>query len=258
MKKMTKLFSLLLAATLILALFAGCSNKSAASGSGLTTIESGKLTISTSPDFPPFEYTDDAGNIIGIEPEIMTLICDKLGLKLQIDAMDFNSALMAAENGKSDAVVSGVTVREDRKALYDFTTSYTTITQAIVCKDGAGITMENLGEHSIGVQAGTTGQEFVEEDFGTDHVIAYDTYSLVFQALNNGQIDCIVMDDAVAKAYLATNPGLVMSTTNYEPENYAFGFHKGNEALVKAVNDALNDLIKDGTVQSIIDKYMAE
>ena len=259
MKKLTKILSLILAVALLCAFAAGCSGKSGGSAaSGLTTIESGKLTISTSPDFPPFEYTDDAGNIIGIEPEIMTIICEKLGLALQIDAMDFNSALMAAENGKSDAVVSGVTVREDRKALYDFTTSYTTITQAIVCKDGAGITMANLGEHSIGVQAGTTGQEFVEEDFGTDHVIAYDTYSLVFQALNNGQIDCIVMDDAVAKAYLATNPGLVMTTTTYEPEEYAFGFHKGIEALVKAVNDALQELINDGTVQSIIDKYMTE
>ena len=224
----------------------------------LTTIEKGKLTISTSPDFPPFEYTDDNGNVIGIEPELMTMICEKLGLELQIDAMDFNSALLAAENGKSDAVVSGVTVREDRKALFDFTTSYTTITQAIVAKEGSGITMENLGQYRIGVQSGTTGQEFVEEDFGTDTVFAYDTYSLVFQALNNGQVDCIVMDDAVAKSYIASNPGLTITPTTYEPEEYAFGFHKGNEELVKAVNDALAELTANGTVQSIIDRYMAE
>ncbi|MBR1496244.1 MAG: amino acid ABC transporter substrate-binding protein [Oscillospiraceae bacterium] len=232
--------------------------EASASGSSLTTIEAGKLTISTSPDFPPFEYTDDSGNVIGIEPELMKLICDKLGLELQIDAMDFNSALLAAENGKSDAVVSGVTVREDRKALFDFTTSYTTITQAIVSKEGSGITMENLGSYRIGVQSGTTGQEFVEEDFGQDTVFAYDTYSLVFQALNNGQVDCIVMDDAVAKAYIASNPGLTMTNTTYSPEEYAFGFHKGNEALVNAVNSALAELMADGTVDSIISKYMTE
>ena len=237
----------------------GSAAQSADSGSeaGLTTIEAGKLTISTSPDFPPFEYTDDNGNVIGIEPEIMTLICEKLGLTLQIDAMDFNSALLAAENGKSDAVVSGVTVREDRKALYDFTTSYTTITQAIVSKEGSGITMENLGDYTIGVQRGTTGHIYTEEDFG-DKVVAYDTYSLVFQALNNGQIDCIVMDDAVAVAYLATNPGLEMTETTYDPEEYAFGFHKGNTDLVNAVNDALAELAADGTLQSILDKYMSE
>ena len=255
MKNMKKIAALLLAAVMLLALCA-CGGSDAASD--FKTVNSGKLTISTSPDFPPFEYTDDSGNVIGIEPEIMTLICEKIGLELQIDAMDFNSALMAAEQGKSDAVVSGVTIREDRMALYDFTDSYTTITQAIVAPEGSGITMDNLGEYMIGVQSGTTGQEFVEDDFGTDTVVAYDTYSIVFQALLNGQIDCIVMDDAVAKAYLAENPGLEMTATTYEPEEYAFGFHKGNTELVEAVNTALRELIDDGTVQGIIDKYMTE
>ena len=225
---------------------------------GLTTIEAGKLTISTSPDFPPFEYTDDNGNVIGIEPEIMELICASLGLELQIDQMDFDGALLAAQLGKSDAVVSGVTVRDDRKLLFDFTDSYTTITQAIVCKAGSGVTMDNLGEQKIGVQNGTTGHIYVEDDFGTDHVSAFDTYSLVFQALDNGQVDCIVMDDAVAKAYMAQYSGLVMEPTTYEPEEYAFGFYKGNAELVSAVNAELGKLIADGTVQAIIDKYMAE
>ena len=224
----------------------------------LTTVNAGKLTISSSPDFPPFEYTDDNGNIIGIEPELMELICRKIGLELQIDAMDFDSALLAAQQGKSDAVVSGVTVTEDRKVVMDFTDSYTTITQAIVSKEGSGITMDNLGEYRIGVQRGTTGHIYTEDDFGTNSVIAYDTYTLVFQALNNDQVDCIVMDDAVAAAYLATNPGLTMTSTTYEAEEYAFGFHKGNTDLVNAVNAALNELIADGTVQSIIDKYMSE
>lgn len=255
MKNMKKTAALLLALVMLLALCA-CGGSSAKSD--YKTVNSGKLTISTSPDFPPFEYTDDSGNVIGIEPEIMTLICEKIGLELQIDAMDFDSALMAAQQGKSDAVVSGVTVREDRKALFDFTDSYTTITQAIVSKEGSGITMDNLGDYMIGVQSGTTGQEFVEDDFGTDHVVAYDTYSIVFQALLNGQIDCIVMDDAVAKAYLAENPGLEMTTTTYEPEEYAFGFSKGNTELVDAVNAALGELMNDGTVQGIIDKYMTE
>ena len=103
-----------------------------AQAEGLTTIEAGKLIISTSPDFPPFEYTDDNDDIIGIEPEIMTLICEKIGLELEIMPMDFDSALLAAQQGKSDAVVSGVTVREDRKLVYDFIDSYISIVQAIV------------------------------------------------------------------------------------------------------------------------------
>ena len=255
---MKKYIAIFLALTLAIGLCACGSSSSGNTASTLKTINSGKLTISTSPDFPPFEYTDDSGNVVGIEPEIMTLICEKLGLELQIDTMDFDSALLAAQNGKSDAVVSGVTIWEDRKLIFDFTDSYTSITQAIVSHEGSGITMDNLGNYSIGVQSGTTGQEFVEDDFGQDHVVAYDTYSLVFQALLNDQIDCIVMDDAVAKSYIARNPGLEMSPTTYDPENYGFGFYKGNDELVSAVNGALKELIDDGTVQSIIDKYMAE
>ena len=232
-------------------------SEAAPADGALTTVNAGKLTISTSPDFPPFEFTDDSGAVVGIEPEIMELICQKIGLELDIQAMDFDGALLAAQQGKVDAVVSGVTVTEDRKLVMDFADSYTTITQAIVSKEGSGITMENLGDYTIGVQRGTTGHIYAEEDFG-EKVVAYDTYSMVFQALNNGQVDCIVMDDAVAKSYLETNPGLEMGPTTYEPENYAFGFFKGNEALVAAVNGALQELIADGTIQSILDKYMSE
>lgn len=229
-----------------------------AADAAITTVDAGKLTISTSPDFPPFEYTDDSGEIVGIEPEIMALIADKLGLELVIDAMDFDSALLAAQQGKSDAVVSGVTVTEDRALVFDFTDSYISIQQAIVAKEGSGITMDNLGEQSIGVQRGTTGHIYVEDDFGADAVVAYDNYTTAFQALMNGQIDCIVLDDAVAKSYLTTYAGLEMTETTYEAENYAFGISKGNTALVDGVNSALAELIADGTVQSIVDKYMAE
>lgn len=272
---MKKIIALVCALVLMLSLCAACGSKPAAetpaaaepaeaaeaaetteTDTGITTIDAGKLTVSTSPDFPPFEYTDDNGDIIGIEPEIIALIADKLGLELVIDAMDFDSALLAAQQGKSDAVVSGVTVTEDRKLVYDFTDTYISITQAIVCKEGAGITMDNLGEQSIGVQRGTTGHIYVEDDFGTDAVVAYDTFTTAFQALMNDQIDCIVLDDAVAQAYLATYPGLEMTETTYEPEDFAFGVTKGNTALVDAINAALEELIADGTVQSLVEKYM--
>ena len=229
-----------------------------AAAEGIETIDPGKLTISTSPDFPPFEYTDDNENIVGIEPDMMKLICEKIGLELVIDAMDFDSALLAAQQGKSDAVVSGVTVTEDRKLVYDFTNTYITITQGIVSKEANNVTMDTLKDQTIGVQRGTTGHIYAEDDFGEDSVVAYDTYPTVFQALMNDQVSCILMDDAVAKAYVAQNPGLVLNASTYEPENFAFGISKGNTALLDAVNKALDELIADGTVQKLIDQYMAE
>lgn len=225
----------------------------AGSAEGIKTLEAGKFIYSTSPDFPPFEYTDDDGNIIGIEPELIAIICEKIGLEAVPLPMDFDGALEAAQNGKSDAIVSGVTVTEPRKLVYDFTTPYTTIIQAIVSKNGE-VTMENLANVTIGVQRGTTGHIYAEDDY--KDVIVYDTYSLAFQALQNGQVDCVLLDDAVGNAYVKRIPGLAMQPTTYEVEEYAFGVSKGNTALVEAINNALAELMADGTVQAIIEKYM--
>jgi polar amino acid transport system substrate-binding protein len=147
---------------------------------------------------------------------------------------------------------------ETRQDGYDFTNTYITITQGIVSKEANNVTMDTLKDQTIGVQRGTTGHIYAEDDFGEDSVVAYDTYPTVFQALMNDQVSCILMDDAVAKAYVAQNPGLVLNASTYEPENFAFGISKGNTALLEAVNKALDELIADGTVQKLIDQYMAE
>ena len=252
--KLRKLIALALCLTMVLA-FAACS-KSESSSASFTTVNSGKLTIATSPDFPPYENLDDNGNIVGIEIDIMQLIAQKLGLELQVDAMDFDAALLAVQQGKSDMAVSGITVTEDRKLVMNFTDSYTTAVQVIVVPEGSDVTLDNLGDQMIGTQRGTTGYLYTVDDYGEDHVIGYDTYTTVVQALLNDQIDCIVMDDAVAREYVAANPGLVILDTSYADEDYAFAVDKQNEALTQAVNNALKELIADGTVQKIIDQWL--
>ncbi len=224
----------------------------------LTTINAGKLTISMSADFPPYENLDDSGDIVGIEVDIMNLIAEQLGLELQIDDMDFDSALLAVQQGKSDMVVSGVTITDDRKLVMHFTDSYTTAVQVIVVPEGSEVTLDNLGDQLIGTQRGTTGFIYCEDDYGSDHVVGYDSYTLVIQALLNGQVDCVVMDDSVARAYVAENSSLSILDTEYAVEEYAFGVDKNNTALLDAVNTALNALMDDGTVQSIIDQYISE
>lgn len=275
MKWIKKLMALLLALSMVFALAACSSGTAANSDAGapggetpseapnqggeaeFTTINKGKLTVATSPDFPPYEYLDDNGDVVGIEIDILELIAKKLGLELQVDPMDFDSALLAVQQGKSDMVVSGVTVLPERELVMNFTDSYTNAVQVIVVPEGSDVTLDNLGEQQIGVQRGTTGDIFTTDDYGDDHVTGYDSYTLVVQALLNGQIDCIVMDDAVAREYVAANPGLTILDTAYADEDYAFGIDKGNDALTRAVTDALNELIEDGTVDSIIAQYIS-
>ena len=221
-----------------------------------TTIVEGKLTMSTNAQFPPYEMTTDDGGFEGIDVEIATAIAEKLGLELDILDMDFDSALLAVQQGKSDIVMAGVTVNEDRQLVMDFTDSYATGVQVIIVKEGSDVTIDNMGEGLIGTQRGTTGNIYCTDDYGEEHVMAYDDGFTAVQALMNGQVDCVVIDNAPAQEFVKNNAGLTILDTEYAIEDYAIGLNKGNTALLDAINGALAELISDGTVQSIVDKYI--
>ena len=223
----------------------------------LTTVNPGKLTMSTNAAFPPYEMTTDTGAFEGIDVEIAGAIADKLGLELQIDDMDFDAALLAAQQGKSDMVMAGVTVNDERKQVMDFSNTYASGVQVVIVKEGSDIaTVDDLAGHMIGTQRGTTGYIYCSDDFGEDSVTAYDNGLTAVQALNNGQVDCVVIDSAPAKEFVAANEGLVILDTEYAVEDYAIGMAKGNTALVEAVNGALAELKADGTIDAILAKYI--
>ena len=229
---------------------------SAAAGE-LTTVEAGKLTMATNAAFPPYEMTTDAGAFEGIDIDTAQAIADKLGLELQIDDMDFDAALLSVQQGKADIAMAGVTVTDERKNVMDFSDSYATGIQSIIVPEGSDIASpDDLAGKMIGTQRGTTGYIYCSDDFGDDAVVAYDDGLTAVQALNNGQVDAVVIDNAPAKEFVAANPGLVLLDTSYAEEDYAIGMAKGNTALEDAVNAALEELKADGTLQSIVDKYI--
>lgn len=227
-----------------------------ADAEGGLTIVDGKLTMSTNAQFPPYEMTTDDGGFEGIDVEIATAIAEKLGLELDILDMDFDSALLAVQQGKSDIVMAGVTVNDDRLLVMDFSTSYANGVQVVIVKEGSDITIDNMGEGLIGTQRGTTGNIYCTDDYGEEHVVAYDDGFTAVQALVNGQVDCVVIDNAPAQEFVKNNAGLAILDTEYANEDYAIGVNKGNSALLDAINGALEELIADDTVQSIIDKYI--
>jgi polar amino acid transport system substrate-binding protein len=256
---MKKIIALLLASVMLLGLLAGCG--STGSDNALNTVEDGKLIMSTNAAFPPYEMTTDEGGFAGIDVEIAGAIAEKLGLELEIDDMDFDAALLAVQQGKSDIVMAGVSVTEKRQLVMDFSNSYATGIQVVIVKEGSDVTMDNLGEKMIGTQRGTTGYLYASDTpenggYGEDHVTAYENGMTAVQALLNGQVDCVIIDKAPAMEYVAANDGLTILEGNWVEEQYAIGFGKGNTALQEAVNKALSELIADGTVQGIIDKYI--
>lgn len=236
---------------------AGAETEDETETASLTTVTEGVLTMSTNAAFPPYEMTTDDGGFEGIDVEIATAIAEKLGLELQIDDMDFDSALLAVQQGKSDIVMAGVSVTDDRLLVMDFSDSYATGVQVVIVPEGSEVTVDTLGDYVIGTQRATTGNIYCTDDYGEDHVVAYDNGITAVQALMNGQVDCVVIDSAPAQEFVAANAGLTILDTEYVSEEYAIGMAKGNTALVEAVNNALAELTADGTIQAIVDKYIA-
>ena len=223
----------------------------------LSTVEPGKLIMSTNAAFPPYEMTTDSGEFEGIDIETAQAIADKLGLELQIDDMDFDAALLAVQQGKADMVMAGVTVTDERQNVSNFTDSYATGIQSIIVKEDSDIaSVDDLAGKKIGTQRGTTGYLYCSDDFGDENVVAYDNGLTAVQMLNNGQVDCVVIDNAPAKEFIAANPGLKLLDTAYVEESYAIGVGKGNTELKDAINTALEELKADGTLQAIVDKYI--
>ena len=233
-----------------------------------TTIEEGKLLMSTNAQFPPYEMVADGEGFNGtgfegIDIEIASAIADKLGLELIIDDMEFDSALLAVQNNAADVMLAGLSYSEDRDEVMDFTDSYATGVQVVIVKDGSGVTMDNLGDYMIGTQRGTTGYIYASDTpenggYGEDHVIAYDNGATAVQELINGTIDAVIIDQAPAEEYVAANAdaGLAILDGAWVEEQYCVAVDEGNTVLLEAVNTALNELISDGTVQTIIDKYI--
>ena len=232
-----------------------------------TTIEEGKLIMATNAQFPPYELVSDGEGFNGtgfegIDVEIASAIAEKLGLELQIDDMEFDSALLAVQNNTADVMLAGLSYSEERDEVVDFTDSYATGVQVVIVKEGSDVTMDNLGEKMIGTQRGTTGYIYASDTpenggYGEDHVLAYDNGATAVQALMNGQIDAVIIDEAPAKEFVAANEGLTILPGNWVEEQYCAAVDEGNTALQNAINTALNELMDDGTVDEIIAKYIS-
>ncbi len=241
---------------------------SAGEAGEFTTVEEGKLIMATNAQFPPYEMVADGEGFNGtgfegIDVEIASGIADKLGLELQIDDMEFTSALTAVQNNAADVILAGLTYNEERDEVMDFTTSYSTGVQVVIVTEDSDIaSIDDLADDKmIGTQAGTTGWSYASDTpenggYGEDHVNGYDSGALAVQALLNGQIDAVIIDHAPAEEFVAANEGLKILETPWITEDYCAAVDEGNEALLTAINNALEEMIADGTVQEILDKYI--
>ena len=233
------------------------STAEAAAAADFTTVEDGKLHLATTATFPPYESIADDGTFEGIDVDIADKIAEKLGLELVVDDMEFGSIITSVQTGKEDIAMAGLTVTDERKQNVDFSDSYATGVQVVIVPEDSDIkSIDDLQGKLIGCQESTTGYAYCSDDYGEDMVTAFPSGTNAVQALLTGKIDAVVIDKQPAEAYVAQNEGLKILDTEYVTENYAIGVSKDNTALRDAVNNALKELIDDGTVQAILDQYI--
>lgn len=250
---MKKIIAMLLVVVMLAALFAGCGKSS----------NGGTLTMGTNAEFPPYEYYE-GDKIVGIDAEIAAAIAEKLGMELKIEDMAFDSIIPAITSGKVDMGMAGMTVNDERKQSVNFSDSYATGVQAVIVAEDSAITSVDdlsVGGLKIGVQSSTTGDIYMTDDLedeGLATVQRYNKGADAVQALVTGKVDCVVIDNEPAKAFVAANEGLKILPTAYTEEDYSIAFAKGNTELQSKVNAALKELIADGTVAKIIDKYIGD
>ena len=235
---------------------AGSVAETAATGE-FTVVETGKLHMATNAAFPPYEMVADDGSFEGIDVELAGKIAEKLGLELVVDDMDFGSIITSVQTGKSDIAMAGLTVTDERKQNVDFTDSYATGVQVVIVPEESDIqAIDDLQGKLIGCQESTTGYIYCSDDYGEDVVTAFPNGANAIQALVSGKVDAVVIDSQPAQEFVKQNAGLKILDTEYVTEDYAIGVSKDNTALRDAVNTALKELTDDGTVQSILDKYI--
>ncbi|MDD6763629.1 MAG: ABC transporter substrate-binding protein [Clostridiales bacterium] len=229
-------------------------------GCGGSKSDSKVLTMATNAQFPPYEYYE-GDKIVGIDAEIAEAIADKLGMTLKIEDVEFDSVLTGVQSGKYDIGLAGITVTPERQQSMDFSDTYATGIQSIIVPEGSEITsvddlMADGAAYKVGVQLSTTGDIYATDDFGADRVQEFQSGADAVAALTAGKIDCVIIDNQPAKSYVAANEGLTILDSAYTEEEYALCTAKGNDELLTKINGAIAELKEDGTIQSILDKYI--
>ena len=272
---MKRVFAIVLAALMLMTVFAGCDSK-----------KEDELVMATNAAFPPYEFKEGDG-YKGIDVEIAEAIAKKLGKKLVIEDVEFGAVLTGVAQGKYDFGMAGITVTEDRKKTMDFSNTYATGIQVIIVNDGSPIAslddlfiFDDNGDPTglknpdikVGVQENTTGDIYSsssvagwgfndlneDDSIKTDRVVRYKTGADAVAALKAGNVDCVIIDNEPAKSFVAANDGIhiLEGENEYAIEDYAICVKKGNSELLNQINKALDELKADGTIAGIIEKYI--
>lgn len=254
-KNLKKILGLVLLGAMVMGMMTAC-------GSSSSKKNGDTLVMATNATFPPYESVS-GDDIVGIDVDIANAIAKKLGKKLKIEDVSFDSIIAGVQNDKYDFGMAGMTVTDERKKNVDFTESYAKAVQVVIVKEDSDIkSIDDISsKNKIGVQQGTTGDIYASDTvenggYGEDAVTKYNSGPDAVQALLSDKVDCVIIDNEPAKAYVAANQGLKILDSSFADEEYAICVKKGNSQLKNDINKALKELKDDGTIDKIVSKYI--
>lgn len=249
----------LLLSALTLALGTGLTGQAMA-GEQLQKIkDSGTLNVGLEGTYPPFSFVDENGKLTGFEVELSEALAKELGVKAKIQPTKWDGILAALESKRLDVVVNQVTISEERKKKYDFSTPYTVSgIQALTRKQDAGSikTAQDLAGKKVGVGLGTNYEQWLKANVPAAVVKTYDDDPTKYQDLRVGRIDAILVDRLAALELVKkTRDSLAVTGEPFSRQESGVALRKGEPELLKAVDDALAKLRADGTLAKLSEKY---
>ncbi len=254
MKTVKRIVALMLAVLLIVGMTSGCSKEK----TGIDAIkERGKLVVMTNASFPPFEYIDENGNVVGVDLDSAQAIADKIGVPLEIVDMDFDLLIDALKNGKGDLVAAGMTARPDRAEIVDFSIIYISMGLKVIVPVGTDIkTFEDLDGKKIAVQEATTADIYAQENYKNAEILAFKSAIDAGNAVKSGNADCAIIDLLPAEYMTANSDEITLMEDLLSAEDTAMAVAKGNTELLEVVNEVLKDLMDSGKLDESFDKHM--
>ena len=220
------------------------------------TVQEGILQVGSCLDYPPFESVE-GGDEVGFDVDLTEEVASRLGLEVEWVRTDFDTIFTAVAGGQFDMVAAASTITEERQQTVDFSDPYYNSRQALVVAEGSDITSEaDVGEgHVIGVQRGTTGKAYAEENLDA-RIKTFTNAPDAFRDLEAGNVDAVVNDEPASAEIISDFPGQILIAAAIDTnERYGFAFSKDNPELTEAVNGALAEVIADGTYETIFSTY---
>lgn len=255
--------------------FVGCSKKEVKETKAVATTEEsetsladikeqGYFTLGLDDSFPPMGFRDKKTNkVVGFDIDLATEVAKRLGVELKIQPIEWDAKTMELKNKNIDVIWNGLTITEDRKGKFGFSSPYLKNSQIIiVAKDSAIDKQSDLAGKVVGVQLDSSGEAALNAtDVATSakEVVKFNTYTEALLDITAGRVDAVVVDEVVGRYYISKKPGeYKVASEDFGSEEYGVGFRIEDASFIKAVDEALDAMKKDGTADEIANKWFGD